>query len=144
MPWATVEQVAAMTGEVVTDTDVTLASAMIDTIAGTSEEMPEDAITPRDRGHLRKATIWQAVWVKGKPGLLTHRESHKSTSADGVAVTRESRTDVYLAPLADRELRNLSWYSTRTQWQPPAPRALPANINFLNEESDNYHAWRPV
>lgn len=130
-----------MTGEAVSMVDVALASAMIDTFAGVTEDMPEDSITARDRGHLRKATIWQAVWVKGKPGLLTQRESHTATSADSVSVQRESRSDVSLAPLADRELRNLSWYSTRTQYQPPAPRGLPANLNFLNERSDDTHDW---
>jgi hypothetical protein len=144
MPWATVEQVTAMTGQTVDPVDVALASAMIDTIAGTSEDMPEDSISARDRGHLRKATIWQAIWIKGKPGLLTHRESHKSTSADSVMVTRESRSDVYLAPLADRELRNLSWYSTRSQYQPPPPRQLPPGLDFLNERSDDTHRWDPV
>lgn len=144
MPWATLEQVTAMTGVTVTETDVALASAMVDTVAGVSEEMPEASIAPRDRVFLRKATIWQAVWLTGKPGLLTHRESHKSTSADSVSVNRESRTDVYLAPLADRELRNLSWFSTHTQYQPPARRRLPAHLNFLSEESDDYHGWDPL
>lgn len=143
MAWATPEQVTAMTGETVEMQDVALASAMIDTVAGTSEDMPEESISARDRGHLRKATIWQAVWIKGKPGLLTHRESHKATSADSVMVTRESRTDIYLAPLADRELRNLSWYSNRSVYQPSA-RTLPDRINFLSERSDSLHRWDPV
>lgn len=145
MPWATIEQVTAMTGVTVDAVTLTQASAMIDTYAGVTEEMPEDSITARDRGHLRKATIWQSAWLSGKPGILTQRETARSTSADSVTITRRADVDVMLAPLAARELRNLSWYSTRSVIVPSiGQRRLPPGINFLNEESDNYHPWRPV
>jgi len=144
MTWATAEQVTAMTGQAVEPVTLALASAMIDTYAGVTEDLPEDAITARDRGHLRKATIWQAAWIPGKPGILTHRESHTSTSADSVTVTRTSDADIMLAPLAARELRNLSWLATRTEFQPPARKRLPPHLNFLNEESDGTHGWNPV
>ncbi|HEU4753999.1 MAG TPA: hypothetical protein VFU47_12895 [Armatimonadota bacterium] len=135
MAWATTADVTAMTGEVVTETDVTLASAMIDTVSGASEDMPTDAITPRDRTILKRATIWQAVWISGKPGLLREREATTSSSGDGQSITRGAPSDVYLAPLASRELRNLSWIGTRTVGTAGRP-ALPPALDFLNERSD--------
>ena len=144
MAWATPEEVLAMTGETVTEQHVTLASAMIDTYAGVSEDLPENALSPRDRRALQRATIWQAVWVRDKPGLLTAREGHTATSADSVMVQRESHADIMLAPLAQRELRNLSWYSTRTLRGSRLPRPLPSNINFLSEESDDTHPWKSL
>lgn len=143
MTWATAEQVTAMTGVTVDTATLATASAMIDTYAGVSEEMPEEAITPRDRMFLRKATIWQATWVSGKPGILTQRESARSTSADSVTITRNGPSDIMLAPLAARELRNLSWYGTRSKFVPSVKRP-PAHLDFLNERSDPYHPWSPV
>lgn len=141
MPWATVDQVQAMTGETVSAQDLAVASAMIDTKAGVSEDLPAEALSARDRATLRKATIWQAPWVKANPGLLTDREASSSTSAAGTSDRRESVTAIMYAPLAILELRNLSWAGTRTEYVPPV-RPAPPSAAFLNEASDAYGTWR--
>lgn len=143
MPWATVQQVLDVTGEDVSTADLAVASAMIDTKAGTSEDLPADALSARDRGILRKATIWQAPWIKANPGLLTDREAATQTSAAGTSDRRESITAIMYAPLAILELRNLSWAGTRTEYVPPT-RPLPPNASFLNEASDGYGQWRAL
>lgn len=144
MTWATIEQVQQVTGETVSTQDLAIASAMIDTKAGVSEEMPEDAITTRDREILRKATCWQAPWVKANPGLLTDREaSTGSAAASGSADRRESIAAVMYAPMTLLELRNLSWAGTRTEYVPPL-RRKPPHVDFLSEESDDFGTWRPV
>lgn len=141
MPWTTVQQVLDLTGETVTDQDVTVASAMIDTKAGTDEAMPTDAINPRDRRTLSRAAAWQAAWLASKPGLLTQRESTRQTSSAGVSDTRDADAQILYAPMALLELRNLSWFGTRTVDRGPV---LPARVNFLNEASDVYGAWTPL
>lgn len=144
MSWATAAEVLAMTGETVAEEKVALASAMVDTYTGADEDLPEDAISPKDRRHLKKATIWQAIWIPNKPGLLTHRENSPSTTADSVVVTRAAPVDGMLAPMAIREIKSLSWVGTRTILVPPAPRGLPPGINFLSERADRFGSWNPL
>lgn len=141
MPWTTVQQVLDLTGETVTLQDVTVASAMIDTKAGTDEEMPLDSISARDRRTLARAAAWQAAWLASKPGLLTQRESTRQTTSAGVSDRRDSDAQILYAPMTLLELRNLSWFGTRTLDRGPT---LPAPVNFLNEESDAYGVWTPL
>jgi len=143
MAWATLEQVIGITGIEVSEETIAQASAMIDTFTGADEEMPEDAISVKDRKHLRKATAWQAIWIPTKPGLLTDRENFKRVSSDTQTVERQDRADGFLAPMARREIMNLSWVGTRSEFVPPRV-AAPPNIDFLNERSDVYGVWEPL
>lgn len=138
MTWATVEQVENQTGVAVSAETLALASSIVDTFTGADEDAPADAITTRDRKYLRKATGWQAVWLAGKPGLITERENATNVTSDSQSITRADRADALLAPLARREIMNLSWVGTRTTIVPPySPAAV--RRNFLNEASDP--AW---
>lgn len=143
MPWATIEQITDQTGKTVSAEAVAVASAMIDTRAGTDSSMPDDSLTARDRGVLRKATAWQAVWVAPKleQGLLDQREGSRQTTAAGVTDRRDTDASVLYAPLALLELRNLSWFGTRSVSRLPV---LPPPVSFLNERSDAYGEWRPL
>lgn len=141
MPWTTPEQVLALTGETVTAAQCAIASAMIDTKAGTSEDMPAESITARDRTTLGKAAAWQAAWVSTKVGLLTQRESTRQTSSAGVSDRRDSDSAILYAPMALLELRNLSWVGTRSE---PLRPTLPAPLNFLSEASDAYGTWKQL
>ena len=143
MAWATPEEVEGQTGVTVSAETVALASAMIDTFSGADEDLPFDAISAVDRRHLKKATAWQAVWVAGKPGLITERESASSVTSDTQNIQREDRADAMLAPLARREIVSLSWIGTRTVIVPPVSlRAL--RRDFLNERSDAVTRWSPL
>jgi hypothetical protein len=119
---------------------VTLASSIIETYAGVTVDMPDLAISTKDRRHLMRATAWQAAWLTPArlASLVTERETARAVSADSVRVERESAADGMLAPLAARELKALSWVGTRTIR--PLPRSSRAGawdrINFLNERSD--------
>lgn len=135
MTWATIEQVEAITGVTVTGGTLAVASAMIDTFTGADEDLPEDSISAIDRKRLRKATAWQAAWIPGKPGLLTERELVTSVSSDGQSIQRESQLDAMCAPMAKREIANLSWVGTSTV-SIPRLSELRESRNFLNERSD--------
>ncbi len=135
MAWATEADVENQTGVTVTPETIAIASAMIDTFTGADEELPEDAISGRDKRFLKKATAWQAVWIAGKPGLLSQRESSTSVTSDTQAITRESYIDALCGPMARREIANLSWVGTRTTIVRPVEERF-ASRNFLNERSD--------
>lgn len=141
--WCTVEFVYGMTGKTVTAETLILASSIIDTHTGADTEMPEDSITTRDRRHLAKATAWQAVWTAPRVDLIVERENFERMSSDTQTIERGDRSDHMLAPLARRELMNLSWIGTRSVRVPPASSRVNRS-NFLNEESDAYGVWRPL
>lgn len=143
LTWATAAEVSAITGKTVSAENVALASSIISTFSGADVEAPAESITAVDRRHLKRATAWQAAWLASKPGLITERESAESITSDTQAITRGSRDDALLAPLAQRELKSLSWVGTRSVIV-RGPRATPANMNFLNEESDVYGHWRDL
>lgn len=141
MAWTTPDKALVWTGEDVTPEELERASGVIELYAGRLQEEPAEAITVVDRRWLAQATAYQAVWMRGKPGLMTQRESHTSSSADGVAVTRESDSQIMLAPLASRCLRNLSWVGTRSTTQLPV---VPLKGSILSERADPFHAWKPL
>jgi hypothetical protein len=138
--WATVGQALGFTNLVVTETELLMASSVITLYAGVTTDQEENTILPRDRYWLAMATSYQAVWMRSKPGLLEFRESHTDMSADGVRTAREAPSDVMLAPLAARTLRNLSWITGRdVSYQDMRTRRRMAGS--LNEADDVYDAW---
>jgi hypothetical protein len=138
-----VSQALTYTGQTLTEPELALASGMITTYSGVTEDQPADSISARDRVWLAMASAYQAVWMKGKPGVLTQRESHTVSSSDGVSVTREADAQVMLAPMASRCLRNLSWLGTRSVRHVPDHLA---RYPFTDERADSLHAWtsRPI
>lgn len=141
MAWATVEQALSYTGKSVDLEELAAASGIITIYAGATEDQPEPSITAIDRRWLAMATAFQAVWMRGKPGVLEHRESHTSSSADGVSVQRAADAQIILAPLAARTLKNLSWLGVRTIQH--GVTMLPKG-SFLAEEADERHSWTPL
>ncbi len=139
MVWTDPAAVLALTGETVTEQTCAIASAMIETVADFYSDEPETASTARDRRYAGRAAAWQAPWVRDHPGLLTERENATSVSADSTNVQRESAMDGMLAPMAKRELMNLSWVRTHTvRLRDDRVRRLPDRLDFLNERSDPY------
>jgi hypothetical protein len=138
MAWATLQQVKDVTGKDVTDEALAVASSVITTYAGADDEAPDGTISGRDLRILRRATAWQAIWMPNQPGHLEHRGVDYSPSTDGASSDRRSQADQDLAPLAQRELKNLSWFGTRAvslrgRRRPPKGALL---TDWLNETSD--------
>lgn len=133
--WVTAVAAKVYTGEDLTEEELARASSIIDIYSGMTVDQPEESISPRDRRWLGMATAYQAAWMKGKPGLLTHRESHRASSSDGVHTTREADSQIMLAPLAARTLKNLSWIAGRTVQHGAYPRAKGSIVD------SDHHAW---
>jgi hypothetical protein len=139
--WASAADVLAVTGVTRDDAAVALASSMIETYSGAYVDMPDESISAKDRMHLMRATSWQAAWLTPAryASLVTERETTTSVSADAVRIDRDAPADIVLAPLASRELKNLSWVGTRTTRATPTVPLLDdgwATRNFLNEAAD--------
>lgn len=141
MSWSTPAQALSWTGEELDQVDLDRAAGVVELYAGVVQEQPEASISAVDRRWLAQAEAYQAVWMRGKPGYLTQRESHTSTSADGVSVQRAADSQNMLAPLAARTLKNLSWLGTRTVSHGGPPRA---KGSFLSEEADAANSWTPL
>lgn len=139
--WSTPAQALSWTGEEVDQPELDRACAIVELYAGVVVEQTEASISAVDRRWLAQAESYQAVWMRGKPGFLTQRETHTSSSADGVSVQRQAPADAMLAPLAARTLKNLSWLGTRTVSHAGPPRA---KGSFLSEEADAAHSWTPL
>lgn len=138
--WVTPEEALLYTGSTLMEAELAPASNMVSVYAGVTTDLPSDSITKRDRRWLGMATAFQAVWLKSKPGVLAYRESHRSTAADGTAVTREADSQIMLAPMAARVLKNLSWLGARNVPHGPAE---PLKGSFIKESGDRYHSWNP-
>lgn len=139
--WCTVGQALGFTSKTLTAEQLTLGSGVITLYAGVTPDQPEDSITTRDRYWLAMATAYQSAWMAARAGYFDQRESHISQSADGVSVQRESGSDVTLAPLAARTLKNLSWMGTTSRLI--VPDGVRPKGSFLAEEADAYHSWTP-
>jgi hypothetical protein len=144
--WVTAAEVADRTGVTVDASDVAAAQDTIEIVANRTYAATP-GITSRDLVWLRKAVCWQAAWYSQQFGFA-FRQSGTSVSADGQSINRESRTDTYLAPLADRALRNLSWKGTRTVRRPRVETPLGYGMadEFASEASDDQDGtdWSPM
>lgn len=139
--WSTPAQALSWTGEEVDQPELDRACAIVELYAGVTVDQPENSISAVDRRWLAQTEAYQAVWMRGKPGFLTQRETHTSNAADGVSVQRAAPADIMLAPLAARCLKNLSWLGTRTVSHAGPPRL---KGSFLNEEADAANSWTPL
>lgn len=116
--WASVTDVANLTGITVSASKVLQAQAVIDLHSETTINAINN-IRPKDKHRLKQAVVYQAAWMSGAPDLFTRAEI---TSA-GHAATSFAYVDpesVTLAPLAKRALLKLTWKRTRSTRIRPA------------------------
>lgn len=144
--WATVDEVAGITGRTVTDVQVEQAQAVIDLYANRTVD-DEDAIAARDQNWLKKAVAYQAAWMLDQPGY-TSRSAVTGVNQDGDITQFTSDRSVTLAPLAMRALGNLSWKRTRTLFTEPEFARLRSRIlqpgEGIPEGWDDEHPWAPM
>lgn len=144
MTWATTTEVKDVTGVTVAAADLAQAQGVIEIYANRTTDAT-DGLTARDLGWLNRAVCWQAAWQSQQYGYAA-RESASSVSQDGQSVQRSAGSDLVLAPLAARALKNLSWKCSRTVRQPgvEVPLGYGAVVDFASEASDESHGWEPL
>lgn len=145
MAWATTTQVSDITGTTVTTAQLNAASSVIDIYANRTEAA-SGGIHTRDLNTLKQACAWQAVWQAQQTDYGT-KSSFISMTQDGFSVTYgsdKSESEIMLAPLARRALRNLSWKGSKST----KPRRIEyrtgslVSSNLRNESSDELFGWR--
>lgn len=113
VPWATVDDVATLTGRTIDQAGVAQATAVIELTNGGRQAMLDpDWVSPRVLDWLRRAVAYQAAWMASQPDYF-ERMDLKSLSQDGVAAVFKGDS-ILLAPLAKRCLNRLPWRGTRT------------------------------
>lgn len=138
--WATVADVASVTGETVTELQRTIAAGVIELLCGLIESVERADISDRDRYFLRQATCYQAAFVKDNPDLFM-RADVTSASQDGESAAFRNADAHLLSPLARKALRRLSW---RGLARPGDRLPLRAPLNVNSEEFDDSLAWKRV
>lgn len=110
-PWASVTDVAEITGVTVTDPQLLLAQNVVELRVGRTSDAT--GIGARDLRWLRRAVAYQAVWAAEQPDLLTRSETEGAVIQDGVHINQSAQAQ-QMAPLALVALRRLSWRGNRT------------------------------
>jgi hypothetical protein len=156
MTWATVASIVEKTGitpgsvaglTTTAEGTVTLAQRMIETSCGRTPAAA-DSFTLKDIQHLEMAVAWQAIWLPSQPGILA-RMGAANVSQDGMSSNFNSPVDMFLAPLAQRELKSCSWMGPRTLRTRPRQAldeagTLSSAGSFLREGTDAEDGWQPL
>ena len=148
--WASVDDVATITGVTVTTPVLMMAQMIIETSCNRTYG-GSGGMRTRDLTWLRAAVAWEAAWIPSQPGLL-QRTGAQGVSQDGVSATFRSAADQWLAPLAQRALKNCSWmglrslrFGTRNPRLPDRALAGYTAAAFLSAGADpDYLGWEPI
>lgn len=110
--FVTVVEVLQLTGVLVTDQHIYQAQAVVETAAGRTEELiPLTATT--DLMWLKKATAYQCAYMADDPVSLFEQANVESTTQDGGFKVVIGDKWVWLSPLAEKAIGNLSWKKSR-------------------------------
>lgn len=138
--FATIAQIAALTGVTVDAATRNLAAQAVELATGQIEAVQRENATDRDLYWLRLACAYQAVWLQAQPDYLT-RNNVQQVSQDGQSVTGGADW-LALGPLARKAVRKLSWRSPRMVGRPDL--ALKTDRDPLSEGSDVFQHWSPL
>lgn len=110
--WATPEDVQNITRKQVTEDNIAVAQEIVALYAGVDPELdlnPDlSIISSANRSKLIRAVAWESVWAAAHPDLLETMDV-QGVSQDGLSATYASEAAHFLAPLAARCIRRLSW-----------------------------------
>lgn len=110
--WATEAEALSITGEALTDAQLTVANSVIEIFVGVVDSA-RTKLTNRDLRLLKKAEAYQAAWMGAQVDLLG-RSDATLVSQDGLQYSKGSDDMHILGPLAKASLSRLSWMRTRT------------------------------
>ena len=138
--FATIDQVATLTGVTVSGSTRSLAAQSVELSTGLIEGVVRVDVADRDLYFLRLACAYQAAWLTGQPDYLT-RNDLTSTSFDGESATGGPDW-LKLSPMARTAIKRLSWAGTRSAYIGDEARRKYANP--LGELADDLENWRPL
>ena len=149
--WATEAEALSITGEALTDAQLTVANSVIEIFVGVVDTA-RTKIANRDLRLLKKAESYQAAWMNAQVDLLG-RSDATLVSQDGLQYSKGSDDMHILGPLAKASLSRLSWMRTRTNDPLTPAQALVLRYKVTaetygdydredNDDLDGY--WRPL
>jgi hypothetical protein len=139
--WATIEEIAEVTGRTVDTNTRRQAAQSIELHTGLIESVPRVDMTRRDAYWLRQAVAYQAAWLVPTSDYL-ERNDIKQVSQDGNSASGGPDW-MTLAPLARKAIKRLSFRGTRTVL-PVGTDGRVAVTDALAEAQDNRQPWRPL
>ena len=140
--FATLEQVAELTGATVDAPTRSLAAQAVELSTGLIEGTLDTRldVSDRDLYFLRLACAYQAAWLQGQPDYLT-RNDVTASSFDGQSATGGADW-LKLSPMARTAIKRLSWAGTRSALI--GDRARLKHADPLGELADDFEQWRPI
>lgn len=142
--FATLEQVAELTGVTVDAPTRLLAAQAVEIATGLIEGTLAERvdISDRDLYFLRLMCSYQAAWLMAQPDYLT-RNDVATASQDGQSATGGAHDWLTLSPLARKASKRLSWRGTRPLATGTLSRAERLAL-ALRESGDDRETWRPI
>lgn len=111
--WATIADVAAITGQVVIQDQIDQANSVIEVIAGRIYTLAVTNTGSRDLEWMKRAVAYQVAWTLAQPDLLQRIDFTKISEGAGRPVEIKDHALV-LAPFAKRALGRVSWLKSRS------------------------------
>lgn len=108
--WATASDVVEITQVEVDDPTIMAAQNIVESVC--HRRYKQVLMRKSDLEWLRKAVSYQAAWMSFQPDLF-FRSGTSNTAGDGQSQTLNTKADTYLAPLAGRAIKNLTWMKSR-------------------------------
>jgi hypothetical protein len=128
---ATPEDVANLTGAVVTEPQLIQAQGLVEVSCGRPWETWANASTI-DRRKLKLAVVYQSAWMLAHPEAFTSLDATSFSQLDQSVTVRDSDS-LTLSPLAKKLLRRLSWRRS--------VRTIPLTTSFQRTpDPDDDHA----
>src|SRR5690606_8545722 len=112
MSWSTPADASNITGDVIDQTHLDQAQALLEILVGVTEgALPH--LKPQDIRLLKKMEAYQAAWMI-KQVDLTGRSDVTLVDQDGLSYSKGDDDMHVMAPLAKKAYKRLSWNRTRT------------------------------
>jgi hypothetical protein len=143
--WATAADVLALTGQQVDDTTVATANSVVEILGDRIYTIAAARTGSRDLELMRRAVVFEAVWITGQPDFFTRMDVNAIT--EGRRSIGVKDLSLMLAPMAKMALRRVSWLRsrslhTRSPWIDGRGGALSPNPDA--EVNDALEAWAPM
>ncbi|MFC5053626.1 hypothetical protein [Saccharothrix xinjiangensis] len=140
--WAIPADVMLLTDAAdVTDREVVMANAVIETIVGRVYTLAYERTGAADREWLRRAVAYQVPWMRAQPDFF---ERLDLSTLEGAGALGD--LTLVCPPMGRHAIRRLSWRGSRSQRtrSPYVNRAGLPSTNPLAEVNDSYEQWTPL
>lgn len=141
MTWATAADVLSLTGKVVEDDVIQMATGIVEMNSGILQAATSGVTSPGTRNleWLRRAISYQAAFMVEYPDYFSRMDVSTFTQ-DGASAAL--KTDALtLSPLAKKCIRRLSWRGTRTI-QPTTGRPITSRAPYTSDDFDDNLPWK--